>query len=137
MKPITKEQAKELERCGEKMGNRIIKFRYVFENENGKIMVDILTIKDIEDEWAQAIIGSKEVYGFNLISRDEFTGLKDKNGNEIFEGDILEFGDFVWTVEWKNDRLGFGYSELTDRMLEDDGQNGKIIGNIHERKEDK
>ena len=65
----------------------------------------------------------------------EFTGLLDKTGKEIFEGDILKFGDFVWTVEWKNDRLGFGYLESADRMLECDGDHCEVIGNIHEKKE--
>lgn len=79
---------------------------------------------------------------FNFFEIMQYTGLQDKKrtkqypkGQEIYEGDILKFGDFVWTVEWKNDRLGFGYSELGDRMLEDDGQNGEVIGNIYESPE--
>lgn len=65
----------------------------------------------------------------------QYTGLKDKKGKEIFEGDILKFGDFVWTVEWKNDRLGFGYLESADRMLECDGDHCEVIGNIHDKKD--
>lgn len=65
----------------------------------------------------------------------QYTGLKDKNGKKIFEGDILKFGDFVYSVEWKEDRLGYGYAETADRMLEQDGGHCTIIGNIHDNPE--
>lgn len=62
----------------------------------------------------------------------QYTGLTDKNGKKIFEGDILKFGDFVYSVEWKEDRLGYGYAERADRMLEQDGGHCTIIGNVHD-----
>ena len=61
----------------------------------------------------------------------QFTGLTDKNGVKIFEGDILLFGDTSFVVEWKNDIAGFGYLDTSDRVLGCDGINCEVIGNIH------
>lgn len=72
----------------------------------------------------------------------QYTGLTDKNGKKIFEGDILRFAynekdkdPKIYSVEWKSDRACFGYAETADKMLEIDAFHCEVIGNIHDNPE--
>jgi uncharacterized phage protein (TIGR01671 family) len=116
--------------------SRAIKFR-AWDKKQKKMLygVSIGTIK-VWDENAP-IISHEFSYSENCVF-EQYTGLKDKNGKEIYEGDILQIddhvlGDFevVWQgLGWKVKR-SVGYETLAVHKAEDI----VVVGNIHENPE--
>ena len=119
-----------------------IKFRAWLKEK--EMLVDVLGISfeekyvrlPIESEPSDEYWWYETAWGFDEVELMQFTGLEDKNGVEIYEGDILinrheedtgevvfEDGSFFWETETFTQLLG----EINDEI--------EVIGNIYENHE--
>lgn len=120
-------------RAWDKNNNRYINF----DDERGYL---ILEIHDTSLWFAEN--GETNGYNTENIILEQSTGLKDKNGKEIFEGDIVkayyEYDDAfeLGQVYIEEEQLGFVIGREFDWNIsgKDVFQSCEIIGNIHEDK---
>lgn len=141
-----------------KMASREIKFRAWDHNE--KEMVEWWRLRrtrynafhaDAVDDGHGAFLDMFSDTGITLM---QFTGLKDRNGKEIYEGDIVVTNEYPFydtgvpnyraVVEWEG--VGFAYTlncvnpekrGISHGICQsmDDDMDWEVIGNIHEHPE--
>lgn len=127
---------------------REIKFKYIWQyQETGRITSTIISLDDLENVAKESNCISfltkllpERLY--SLVARCEFTGLTDKNGKEIFEGDILKLGydhekKYILYINWSRDH----YELCTKNGIELFPMQApstdaiEVLGNIYENPE--
>ena len=126
---------------------REIKFRAWDKKEKKIVPVRAVYFKDDRDKFKGSVIVSLEenhdnhdnINNFELM---QFTGLKDKNGKEIYEGDIVankrDWGIVIGQVMFYEGSFDiFDKEECYFNSLDQENRNGRIevIGNVYENPE--
>jgi hypothetical protein len=109
---------------------REIKFRIICEDASGKTFI---LYRAIEDFFNSKLSGVSRID--KIIKIDLFTGIHDKYGVEIHEGDrCADREGNVFNVVWSNNLASFlgDYSDSDFELDRYTASDIEVIGNIHE-----
>lgn len=126
---------------------REIKFRYRYTDGKNWIFQSFTLEQIINGEPFEILSDNPMLKNYKYDGYNQYTGLKDKNGKEIYEGDILTYDERIrgfvkyigcsFIIEW------VGIDTYSDLLGWDNWRSGKtsdgskyeVIGNIYQNPE--
>lgn len=110
------------------MNNDRFKFR-VWDNNQNEYRQDNVTL--CKDGCPYIILGGYWFYEHNCII-EQCTGLRDKNGKLIYEGDVVLFvGKVNLAVQYTPNEWEMAGDDVNVPLTENTARFVKIVGNIH------
>ena len=117
---------------------REIKFRAFYQGKMYKV-----NLIDWDTGVLELEIGENDAWEVKIFDVElmQFTGLKDENGKEVYEGDLVRTNDTNWSdlygnvsvVEWDEFTAGFHRRlDLEGRRFDRCIDTIEVLGNIHE-----
>lgn len=120
--------------------NREIKFRAWCSGKHGSLIfnessMDYNVVLSKNGSWCD-VEGEWDIHGeYKTVPVMQFTGMKDCNGKEIYEGDILEDIRFGYITQVKYRESSFVSESNVGYVGLFETENYKVIGNIYENPE--